>query len=544
MFGLNNAKPNKRSALKRRCMLLTAVLLSAAVLLPFSGCDDTGADYDEREQLIQELYGSVELAGADGTEENDATTSNFTLPYSRADSINPYTCTSTLNATLSDLIYDQLVKVNSEFEAEMAIALKIENNGAKNLVVTLRDGIVFSDGTELTGQDIVYSFNAAKDAKSRFSRQLANFLSCSSSDNLVYIRLSNADPRASLLLDFPIIKAESDKEGKVPIGSGRYVYVNDLEKGTFLLRNEMWYSNNESNVVRVSLSSMPTVESIVHSVEIGTISYFYTDLRDGYPSRINAKYSTVDINNLIYVGVNTTNPSLTQYEVRDALSKALDREEIITSAYAGRAYAATGPLTTSWPTAAAAQSGSTLSELPGAIAELEDAGFINQDADYIRNDSAGNSLRYTVLVNEDSEQQCTVAERIASQLEKAGIGVTIQPLAFNVLRQRIAAGEYDLYIAEYSLFNNMDFSEIFTPNKGLYYGLIPQNTIDTWKSYLEGGATIEGVIEAFESELPFIPICYRLGMVCYSRSLSANMDVTESDLFMDMELWDVALAGN
>jgi len=539
-----------KHSIKQYILSAVSAVLCIAMLLPAAGCGGKDPTYAEREQLIEELYGAVELEGTEESTGGNATTSNFTLAYFKEDTVNPYLCTSTLNAVVSDLIYDQLITVNSEFEAEMVIAQKVEYTGSRVITVTLRDGIVFSDGTLLSGADIQYSFEAAsqkateKKSGSRYAGAMSVFQSCSYSENKVYFRLNEPDPRAYMLLDFPIIKAESDKDGKTPIGSGRYIFVSDVLTGTYLLRNERWYSTNVSDVRRISLVSMPSVESIVHSVEIGTISYYYTDLRDGYPTRLNANYTTVDINNLVYLGVNTSNPTLTNTSVRKAISYALNREDIITASYAGRAYAATGPLTTSWPTAAIAQSGSTLSSLTSAVRALEEDGFINEDDSrrYHRYNEKGEYLEYKLLVNKANEQQVSAAEQIAMQLEDAGIGITIEQVTFQQLKERIAAGKYDLYLAEYSMMNNMDFSALFTPNEGLYYGLTPQQTIETWNSYLSGTMTIDRVIQAFESELPFIPVCYRLGIACYSRSLDAKMNISESDPFWGMEDWDVALA--
>ena len=539
--------------IKSRILGVAAALLCAAMLLPAAGCSNGEPSYAEREQLIEELYGAVELESSDKTGGGNATTSNFMLAYFKEDTMNPYLCTSTLNATVGDLIYDQLITVNSEFEAEMVIAQKVEYTGSRAITVTLRDGIVFSDGTLLTGADVVYSFNAAcqkaADGKpgSRYARALSVFQSCSYSENKVYFRLNEPDPRAYMLLDFPIIKAESDKDYKTPIGSGRYVYISDVLTGTYLIRNEKWYNTNVSDVRRISLTSMPTVESIVNSVEIGTISYYYTDLRYDayyYPSRINADYTTVDINNLVYMGVNTTEPTLLHTSVRKAMSLALNREDIITASFAGRAYAATGPLTTSWPVAAAAQSGSTLSSTGSAIAALEEDGFINEDDTrrYHRYNEGGEYLEYELIVNEENAHHVSVAEQIAMQLEGVGIGITIVPVRFNILAERIAAGDYDLYLAEYSLLNNMDFSPLFTPNKGYYYGPTPQQTIDAWNSYRNGVVEIGTVIQNFEAEMPFIPVCYRLGIACYSRSLDAKMNISESDPFWGMSDWNVALA--
>ena len=111
--------------IKEKVLAAVAAVLCAATLMSASGCGSSEPSYAEREQLIEELYGAVELETNDKTGGN-ATTSNFVMAYFKDDIMNPYLCTSTLNATVSELIYDQLITVNSEFEAEMVIAQNVE----------------------------------------------------------------------------------------------------------------------------------------------------------------------------------------------------------------------------------------------------------------------------------------------------------------------------------------------------------------------------------------------------------------------------------
>jgi len=164
------------------------------------------------------------------------------------------------------------------------------------------------------------------------------------------------------------------------------------------------------------------------------------------------------------------------------------------------------------------------------------------DENYIRNNGSGQTLSYYLLVNKENPQHVATAEGITKQLGSVGIKILVNAVSAETYRERLAAGQYDLYLGEFAMFNNMDFSPLFTPNNGIYYGLTPEVTTNAWNSYLEGTSDIADVVEAFETEYPFIPICYRLGMVCYSRSINAHMDVTESDLFYGMDMWDVALA--
>ena len=51
--------------------------------------------------------------------------------------------------------------------------------------------------------------------------------------------------------------------------------------------------------------------------------------------------------------------------------------------------------------------------------------------------------------------------------------------------------------------------------------------------------TLEDFIEAFDSELPFIPICYRMGMMIYSRTLEGVGEVSENQPVYNMQNWRI-----
>ena len=530
-FRIPNSEFIKRAAI---------ILLVTAMLLAVPACSKNSQS--DRDKLREDLYGAVELGGNTEVENIfDMTTSNFTLPYDRGEpvNLNPFTCTSTLNETVGDLIYDKLININSEFGVDMVIAQSVEIKPERPHIISvvLRSGVVFSDGALLTGDDVKYSFDKAKESV-KYKDQLASVTSCIPGENTADFRVENVDKLAYMLLDFPIIKAGSDIDGRVPIGSGRYYYYSDPERGNFLLRNRKWYNTSAPKMERISLVAMPTVESIIHSIEIGTVSYYYTDLRDGYPSRINANYSTVDLNHLVFLGMNTFDPRLSQMEVREAMSLAIGREEVATNAFSGRAYSATGPFTASWPEAASVQYGSMQPNKAGALINLINSGFVNVSEDYVRYHADGRRLSFSLLVSATNAQHVAAAQSIKNQLAAMEININVYPIALDDLQNRIATGNYELYLGEYSMLSNMDITKLIVPGIGYYTGLLPEATCNAYQAYKGGMGTLGELVDAFEADLPFIPLCYRLGIVCYTRSILANMDVTKSNLFMGMEMWE------
>lgn len=529
----------KTEIVKRHILKIIPALLIALCVLFTAACGKNSYDA-EKQELYEELYGDLNIPTASAANISlfNTVQANFALAYSRSDSLNPYRCTSSLNAAVSALIFDKLIVLTEDYEVEPVIARSISQEG-REITVTVRDGLVFSDGTALTARDVEYSFYVAKRSSSKYATQLTNFKSVIVSDNKLTFTIGKDDPYAYMLLDIPIIKLDSDSGGAMPIGSGKYVYISDEDLGIYLERNDHWYNPSAPSIERISLNAMPTVESIVHSIEIGTISYFITDLRDGYPSRINANYATYDVNNIIYIGVNTNDTRLYNIDIRTAISYALNRDEIATKAFGGRAVAATGPITSAFTQAASLQSGLTVDDPSSAKFLLSNAGYVNTDESGYKYDSLGNYLSFTILVCGDNSQHLACANAVAGQLADVGISTSVNDVSASDFTNAVAAGNYQLYIGEYALLNNMDFSPLFTPGSGMYTGF-EFDTLnaarDAWKS---GEGTLDAYLDAFEANIPFIPVCHRQGMVCYSRSLNADMKITESDPFYGMSEWAV-----
>ena len=85
----------------------------------------------------------------------------LTVPYTTLDSLNPFVTKSLLNSSLTSLVFRSLYVTDAGFMpvADLAKASSVQG---KTVSVTLTEGIFFSDGTELTAADVLYSFAKAK----------------------------------------------------------------------------------------------------------------------------------------------------------------------------------------------------------------------------------------------------------------------------------------------------------------------------------------------------------------------------------------------
>ena len=94
-----------------------------------------------------------------GIEELD--NSDVVLPYSREDGVNPFLAESLMNQPLMPLMYDGLYELDDRYEPQPNLAAESGyTDGA--LVVRLNRDKRFSDGSEVSADDVVYSFEQAK----------------------------------------------------------------------------------------------------------------------------------------------------------------------------------------------------------------------------------------------------------------------------------------------------------------------------------------------------------------------------------------------
>lgn len=162
--------------MKKRCI---AALLA---LLLLAGCA-SAAPGEDRGQNPQGEADSRQEAGE---------AFSIRIAFNKNDSLNPYLAFSQANRLASSLLFDPLIKLTPEYEAQPYLAQSVQNNGSV-LTVSLRADARFSDGSSLTAADVVYSFEQAR-ASACTKAKLSPFTSCAAAeDGTVVFQLASAD---------------------------------------------------------------------------------------------------------------------------------------------------------------------------------------------------------------------------------------------------------------------------------------------------------------------------------------------------------------
>lgn len=430
---------------------------------------------------------------------------NLALPYSKEDTLNPYAATTEVNLNLAGLLYDSLTVIDDAFTPRLSLASSVTPTDATHLTATLRAGAKFSDGTAITAADVKASFDIAR-ASAAYKELLKNVVAATPSrdGSFLTFTLAKGDPNAAACLSFPIIKAGSATTavGEAPLGGGQYVYTVD-DSGSFLAANPHYGKTPRYSTVQ--LRHLPSTESMYYGLSSGNITYYYNDLNKGEAPRVSGASGRVDMNALIYLGVNPATASLGNASVRQALSLLVDRATLAAVTCAGWALPATLPFHSQW----------------GKVKDVEPL-FDKQDlaaASTLLEAAELKKPAFELIYSLDSGNRAAIADAVRAQLESVGIRVTVTPLAYEEYIARLQSGQYDLHIGEVRLTANMALDPLF--GGAARYGVIADGAAaQAYGRYRAGEGTLEEFITAFGEELPYIPLLWRCGFAGYDRRLT------------------------
>ncbi|MDR3645487.1 MAG: ABC transporter substrate-binding protein [Clostridia bacterium] len=511
-------------------------LAAVLVCTSLGGCDTASA------VSAQSGVSSSSAASSSASKKAHTTSlTHITIPYAMNLSMNPFTANSMINLNLWPLLYDCLSEPDKSFSPRLELASAIHVSGT-SVSITLRSGVVFTDGSALTASDVVYSLQLAMQTPSSyFHSRTTNFASVSSNGSQgVVITLKTSDPLVANLLDIPIIKAGSD-QNSIPTGSGRYT-ISKSGNNEVLTANASWYLHKTPKVKTITLLDMPDNDSIASCLSIGEVNYILSDYGTDALTVVNDSSTYIDLNQLLFMGVNCSSSLLSDARVRRALSLIVDRTAIATEIYSSHAAAACLPFDPSFSKMAKTPAADLSPRLDDAIDALKTAGYTAKNATGVltkSEDGKQTPLTFNLIVNKADSQRCATAQIISQEFKNEGISLKVSAVDINTFTDDLKSGAYDLYLSEIKLPDDMDVSSFFEAGGTAAYGTPGAastfySVFEKWRAGIE---KITSLSAAFEDETPFIPLIYRQGTVSYPKSFFSNITATNHNIFFNIQDW-------
>lgn len=446
------------------------------------------------------------------------------LPYNEADGINPFFAKSYENLYLARLLYASLFSVSNTYEAEPLVAASINING-KNATVAVKSGLACHGSANITPADVVYSFNKAKSSYA-YANMLKSVDSAAVSGSSVIFTSAFEDSQVALKLTFPIVKENSaELQTDIPIGFGNYYFY------------EKSLVSASGALPTIALTAVNTAKSSLNAYKIGNTDIFFNDLSDCNYTGLHGKFTPADLNNMVYLGFNGNMGGLNK-NIRSAIALILNSEEIARNCYQGHAVPAKMPCNPA--SSVYKNSSSDIIPLSGDIQKgaqiIDRCGFTRYAGRALTNGAY--VLSFSLIVNADNKYRVAAAYSIADALNESGFLIEVKTLSFEDYSERIASGNYEMYIGETKLDYSMDLSQFFTEDGALSKNIAQEKIAESYFDMRAGKISHGDFYGVFVEYHPFVPLVFRTGAVFSSNNFSGNFShFPYSLLEVDYELF-------
>lgn len=517
--------------MKKRILCL---LLTACMLLPLLGCSETDADSDAN-KLYEEL--------ADYYQQKDSkkpvSISSFALPYLQGLTLDPINCPDGTQQDIGQLLYEGLIRLDPQMAPEAVLAESWEYEPASYIwTIHLRSGVLFSDGTALTADDVVDTLQRAK-VSSRYQGRFRQMQSVyADGSETVVIRLTRANSTFISLLDIPIVKSGTQTQ-TVPTGTGRYIFVPlSGTDGTHLSVNTAWWQGISLPIKRIELYTCKDSDTMSYAFYAREVQLLRCDLSDTASSGAvsSGDYTDADTTELHYIGFNTAREPFQTPALRQAVSQGIDRAGCVSSFLMGHGIPAQFPIS---PASALYPSPLANDYNPDRFnTAMAAAGFGSSDP----------SVSVTLLVNQESQYKVDAAGKIAAALSNSALKVTVAAVPWNEFLARLQSGNFDLYYGEYRMTADWDLTELLSVGGSANYGgyndqnfaalLLSERTAQG----AEHEHTALQLYTYLAEQMPIAPICFVRNSILTTSGAVEGLIPSPTDPFYNLSDWTVHIS--
>jgi peptide/nickel transport system substrate-binding protein len=448
-------------------------------------------------------------------------------------SLDPRFATDAVSERLDELLFDPLVRIDSDGKAAYDLAESVERTSPTELVFHLRRGIHFSDGRKLSARDVKYSYDSVLDP-AVVSPKRGGFQELKSVEAVddYTIRMTTRGPYAPALtmamLD--VVPDGTPSRGPrtpdVPAGTGPFRIVGfERDERVVVDRNPFHAAPAADAITGIEFKVVPdpTVRALEltenicdlaeNNIQPDLIPYLERQKRLSIIKWPGTAYH--------YIAFNFRDPALRDLRVRRAIAYAIDRKQMVDWYMRGTARLATGLLSPeNW---AYEPDVKTYPYDPARARELlEQAGY----------HAGRDGMRNLSIVYKTTPEQQRMGEMLQAMLRRVGIRLSIRSNEWGTFYSDIARGNFDLISLQWVGIRDpyhyyMVFDSHMTPqhaglNRGDYSNPEMDRLVEAANVALdpnERRKLYAQVQKLAADDLPYVSLWWQDNVVVMSRSL-------------------------
>ncbi len=528
---------------------------------------NTGTD-DTDEKVGSVIDGMIDNGPARG-----GTLRLFCTP---PDTLNPLFSKNSSMSDVFPLIYEGLTMVGRDLKPEpwLAKGWEVSRDGL-SWTFELRKDVYWHDGKPFTSADVEQTFKIIKNnpGKTIYNDNIANVDAYVSLDRYHFkIILKRPDSFTPGYIDFPIVPAHissnisvnpGDKD-MIP-GTGPFRLVKyDEDKSVSLSRNDNWWA---SKAIYDKDGMLPYIEEVEFRIGNDTedaIGFFQTrdidaafiNQKEGsrFSGRSDITFSGYSGNRFEFVAFNTNKTIISDPAVRYAISKIIDRDEIIRDLFPGKAISAVFPsIPGNWLISTTQNNDEPELEDPERL--LKDNGWqLAKGKLYKRINGRNTQLSLDLVYNNDNPDRKKIAGFISDKLAEYGISVSIKAVDWNDYRKAMNSGSFDMMLAGCTVRRVPDMSFFYLNNQKPGAGSSDSNVwnisgysnplcaellenIALYTNYDARRSFFNELKSRLLQDVPYIGLFFYKGTVLYSKKIRGIQQPVYWNKYYDIAHW-------
>jgi len=424
------------------------IMIYGCLLLLLAACDPAEqASMPGVEEVLTPEYGDTFIEASIG----DAST---LLPVLASDS-----ASSDINSQL----YNGLVRYDKDLrpEGELAESWEISED---NLTITfkLRKNVKWHDGTPFTSADVKFNYELYVDPNTptAYAESFRQVTSVAAPDPYTFV-VRYEKPYAPALISWGLpVHPKHLLEGqdvtksplaRKPVGTGPYKLVEWQSGEKIVLESNPEYFEGQPYIKRIVYRIIPDQATQFLELQTGSLDFMglsplQYDRQTDTPAfrRLYNKYRYLNFG-YTYLGYNLRRPLFQDKLVRQALSFAINKQEIIDGVLLGYGVAATGPYKPdTWVYNPDVPRYDYDPEKARAL--LAEAGWTDSDGDGIL-DKDGQKFSFAIVTNQGNDLRSKTGEIIQRRFKDIGVEVKLRIIEWaTFLKEFINPGNFDATI--------------------------------------------------------------------------------------------------
>jgi len=408
------------------------------------------------------------------------------------------------SAGIDGLVYEQLFHFNVQTGRFVPwLAESGEWLDKTHYRIVLRDGIRWTDGRPATVEDLIFTYEIARDVPALQYSSIWDWIIGIEKTGERTIVISFNNPRYHKwdywLCNIDLVpkhvwenKSADEIMGNANPGgvsSGPYRFGRALEDRMILVRNDDWWGNDIFGAPAPKYVVFPIVTS--NSVALGSVMKGEIDLCNNFLpglEKIKDQYGLITYYqdppynlpaNVAILFLNSRTAPLDNPMFRRALAYAINSDHIVTQVYGGQVQRADPTGLINLPAWQRYRSEASVRDHgfsydPRAARQLLDRlGLVDVNQDGFREDTGGRPIEFSIIVPNGWTDWMESIRLIAADLEAVGINAVAEFPDFSVYWDKLTSGAFDMAI------NNFNTKISATPFT--YWHCVAYNEIDREK---------------------------------------------------------------